>query len=233
MGAVVLGRVSARVPPGRLAAWAVFIAVVGAINLAGRLEGGRPDPDVLYHYSTAVGGLVLYAIVMGVVLLIARGLDLREVFALRAPPSLGAAGGYVVGGFIAILAVNAVLSPFLHAGKEQGLVPDRWEPSHAGAFAANFAVVALVAPVVEELTFRGFGVTALSAFVPAWTVVVLVGIAFGAWHGLIVAFPALASLGAIFAFVRVKTRSVYPTMVMHAIFNAGALVIAVTVRVGS
>ena len=73
----------------------------------------------------------------------------------------------------------------------------------------------------------------MSAFVPAWTVVVLVGIAFGAWHGLIVAFPALASLGAIFAYVRVKTRSVYPTMLMHAIFNAGALIIAVTVRVGS
>ena len=224
---------STKVSPWRLAAWAIFIAVVGAINLAARLAGGRPENDLLYRYSTAVSSLVLYAIVLGVVLLIARGLDQREVFALRRPPSLKRAVGYVAGGFVAILVVNAVLSPFLHAGKEQGLVPDRWEPSHAGAFAANFAVVVLVAPVVEELTFRGFGVTALSGYVPVWGVVLLVGIAFGAWHGLIVAFPALASLGAIFAFVRVKTRSVYPTMVMHAIFNAGALLVAVTVKVGS
>jgi uncharacterized protein len=224
---------SVRVPPGRVLAWAAFVAVVGAINLAARLSGGRPESDVLYRYSTAVSGLVLYAIVLGVVLLIARGLDKREVFALQPPPSLGRAVGYMAAGFLAILAVNAVLSPFLHAGKEQGLVPDRWEPSHAGAFAANFAVIVVVAPIVEELTFRGFGFTALSGYVPAWAAVLLVGIAFGAWHGLIVAFPALASLGAIFAYVRLKTRSVYPTMVMHAIFNAGALLIAVTVKVGS
>jgi membrane protease YdiL (CAAX protease family) len=233
MGVVVLGRVSTKVPPGRLAAWALLIAAVGSINLAARLAGGRPESDVLYRYSTAVSSLVLYGVILGVVLLIARGLDPREVFALQAPPSLKRAAGYVVGGFVAILAVNAVLSPFLHAGKEQGLVPDRWEPSHAGAFAANFAVVVLVAPLVEELTFRGFGVGALSGYVPVWAVVLLVGLAFGAWHGLVIAFPALASLGAIFAFVRVKTRSVYPTMVMHAIFNAGALLIAVTVKVGS
>ncbi len=233
MGAVVLGRVSPRVPPARVAAWATFVVVIGSINLAARLTGGRPESDVLYRYSTAVSALVLYGIVLGVVLLIARGLDAREVFALCAPPSLRGAAGYIGAGFLAIFAVNAVLSPVLHAGKEQGLVPDRWEPSHAGAFAANFAVVVIVAPIVEELTFRGFGVAGLSAYVPTWAVVLLVGAAFGAWHGLIVAFPALASLGAIFAFVRVKTRSVYPTMLMHAIFNAGALLIAVTVKVGS
>jgi membrane protease YdiL (CAAX protease family) len=233
MGAVVLGRVSSKVPPGRLAAWAIFIAVVGSINLAARLTGGRPENDVLYHYSTAIGGLVLYAIVFGVVLLIARGLDRREVFALRAPPSIKQAAALIAGGFVAIVVVNAVLNPFLDAGKEQGIVTNHWEPSHAGAFAANFAVVVLVAPVVEELTFRGFGVGALSGYVPVWGVVLLVGLAFGAWHGLIIAFPALASLGAIFAFVRIKTRSVYPTMLMHAIFNAAALLLSLTVKVGS
>ena len=233
MGVVVLGRVKSPVPTARLVLWAVFVAVVGILNLVARLKGGRPDSNVLYRYDTAVGGLILYGVVLGVVLLIARGLDRREVFALRAPPSLRRAAGYVVGGFVAIFAVNAVLSQFLQAGKEQGLVPDHWQPSHAGAFAANFAVVALVAPVVEELTFRGLGFTALSGVVGSWAVVLWVGIAFGAWHGLIVAFPALASLGAIFAFVRLKTRSVYPTMVMHAIFNATALIAAVTLKVGS
>ena len=221
------------VTAARLALWAAFIATIGLLNLAERLKGGKPRTDLLYRYDTAVAGLILYGVVLGVVLLIARGLDRREVFALRRPPSLSRAAGYVLAGFVAILAVDAVLSPFLHAGKEQGLVPDRWEPSHAGAFAANFAVVVIVAPIVEELTFRGFGVSALSAFVSPWSVILWVGLAFGAWHGLIQAFPALASLGAIFAFVRLKTRSVYPTMVMHAIFNATALVVAVTFKVGS
>jgi len=233
MGAVVLGGVSSPIPASRLVLWAAFVAAVGGLNFAARAKGGRPDSDILYHYSTAVGGLVLYAVVLGVVLLITRGLDRREVLALRAPPSLLRAVGYVLAGFVAIAVADAVLSRFFEAGKEQGLVPDRWEPSHAGAFAANFAVIVAVAPIVEELAFRGLGVAALSAFVGPSAVIVWVGIAFGAWHGLVVAFPALATLGAIFAFVRLRTRSVYPTMVMHAIFNAAALIIAVSFRVGS
>jgi hypothetical protein len=233
MGIVVLGRVSPRVSGARLALWSAFILAVGALNFAAREKGGAPDRDVLYQYSTAVGGLILYAIVLVVVLFLVRGLDHREVLALRAPPSLLRATGWVLAGLAAVAVVNAVLSPFLDAGKDQGLVPTGWEPQHAGAFVANFVVVALVAPIVEELTFRGFGVSAFSSFVGPVAVVLWVGIAFGVWHGLVVAFAALAALGAIFAVVRLRTNSVYPTMVMHAIFNATALIAAVVFGVGS
>jgi len=217
----------------RLALWCAFIVTVGALNFVAHEENGTPDRNVLYQWSTAVGGLVLYAIVLGVVLLLSRGLDLREVLALRAPPSLLRATGWVVVGLIAIAAANAALSPFLDAGKDQGLVPDGWQSQHAAAFVANFLVVAVVAPVVEELTFRGFGVTAFSSFVGPTAVVLWIGVAFGVWHGLVVAFAALAALGAIFAFIRLRTRSVYPSMVMHAIFNATALLVAVIWGVGS
>ena len=42
-------------------------------------------------------------------------------------------------------------------GKEQGITNVHWEPAHAGAFAANVVLFAVVAPFVEELTFRGAG----------------------------------------------------------------------------
>jgi len=211
----------------RLAVWAAFVAAVGLLNLAARLTGGKPAPDVLYHYDTAASGVVLYAIVLGVMLLLTRGLDRVEVFALSRPPSWPAAVGTMLLGFVAVAVATVVLGLFLHAGKEQGLVPDRWEPSHAGAFATNFAVIAIVAPVVEELTFRGFGVSALEGRIAPWATAAWVGVAFGAWHGLVIAFPALAALGAIFAAVRLRTRSVYPTMIMHGIFNGVMLLAAV------
>src|SRR5262249_20567491 len=160
--------------------------------------------------------LVLYLVVLGVILLIARGLNWREVFALRRPESLARALGWMILGLFAIAVANSVLSQFLDAGKDQGIVPHHWQPSHAGAFVANFAVVVLVARIVEELAFRGFGVSAFSTFVGPAATVLWVGIAFGVWHGLVIAFPALASLGAILAIVRLRTRSVYPTMLMHA-----------------
>jgi membrane protease YdiL (CAAX protease family) len=218
---------------GRLMAWAGLIVLVGALNAAGHAAEGPPKQDVLYLYSTAVGGAIQYAVILGIVLVIARGLDLREVFALRRPPSLAVAAGLIVAALVTVWVVSYAIGTVLDAGKDQGLVPDHWEPRHAGAFAANFVVVALVAPVVEELTFRGFGVSGLAAILgPAWAIVG-VGIAFGVWHGLVIAFPVLAILGAILAVLRVRTASVYPSMVAHAIFNGVALVAAVTIGSGS
>jgi uncharacterized protein len=155
------------------------------------------------------------------------------VFALHRPPSVAAAAGWAAAGLVAIVAAESVLAQFLDAGKDQGIVPKHWEPSHAGAFVANFLVIAVLAPIVEELIFRGFGVTAIRSFVSSAATVLWVGIAFGVWHGLVIAFPALATLGAILAVVRLRTRSVYPTMVMHALFNGVTLILAVTVGVGS
>jgi membrane protease YdiL (CAAX protease family) len=129
--------------------------------------------------------------------------------------------------------VSAALSTVLNAGKDQGLVPDRREPSHAGAFAANFLVIVLVAPIVEELLFRGLGVSFLTAIAGSTVAVGGVGVAFGVWHGLVIAFPALAILGAILAWLRLRTASVFPSMVTHAIFNGTALIAAVTAGVGS
>ena len=233
MGLVVLGSVKPAIGTGRLVAWATLIVLVGALNAFGHAAGGAPDRNVLYKYSTAVGGLVQYAIIMGIVLVIARGLDLREVFALRRPPSLRAAAGWLAAAMATVWIITFALSQFLDAGKDQGLVPDHWESRHAGAFVANFAVVVLVAPFVEELTFRGFGVSGLAGlFGPAWAIAG-VGIAFGVWHGLLIAFPALAILGAILAALRIRTASVYPSMVAHAIFNGVALVAAVTLGGGT
>jgi membrane protease YdiL (CAAX protease family) len=233
MGAVVLGGMTREISAARLSAWALFVLTLGAINLALRESEGKPEPDVLYRYDTAAGNGLLYLILLGVLLLIARGLDWKEVFALRRPPSLVAAAGWAALGLVAIVAAESVLAQFLDAGKEQGIVPKRWESSHAGAFVANFLVIAVLAPVVEELIFRGFGVTAIRSFVSSAATVLWIGIAFGAWHGLVIAFPALATLGAILAIVRLRTRSVYPTMVMHALFNGVTLILAVTVGVGS
>ena len=121
---------------------------------------------------------------------------------------------------------SAALDPLLHPDKEQGLAPHGWEPRHAAAFAANFVVVALLAPVVEELTFRGLGYTLLERF-GRWAAIVLVGIAFGLAHGLVDALPALVVFGMCLAYLRSRTGSVYPGMILHAAYNSLVLLFAV------
>ena len=210
---------------GRLLAWCVFVAAFAALSYASRLGGGTPPPDALYQYKTAVGALFQFAIMLGIVLLIARG-RVRELFALRRPTSWGRAIAISLGILVAIGLVGAALSPFLDPGEEQGLLPSRWRPERAEAFAANFAVITLGAPVVEEITFRGVGFSLLARFGRPLAIVV-VGIAFGLAHGLLEALPLLTAFGIGLAYLRSRTDSVYPPIALHAVFNATALLFAV------
>ena len=44
-----------------------------------------------------------------------------------------------------------------------------------------------------------------------------------------IALPVLTIFGAILAWLRYSTDSIYPPMILHAVFNGAALIAAVTV----
>jgi membrane protease YdiL (CAAX protease family) len=212
---------------GKLYAYLAFVGAFAALNYASRLVPNKPDRNVLYTWSAAIGGLVQLGIVLGIVLAIARGRPKDEYLGLRRPSSWGLAAGLIVLVLIGVFALSAVLSPLLHPGEEQGLVPKTWHPDRAAPFVANFLVVAVLAPIVEEITFRGLGYKLLEPF-GKWTAILLVGLLFGLAHGLVEALPILAAFGAGLAYVRMRTGSVYPGMIVHSAFNSLVLIVAVT-----
>ncbi len=207
--------------------WFVLVGGVSAVSYAGRFTGGKPPKNALYLYSTAANELVLFAIILGLVFLIARGLPKREAFALRQPDSWRRAARLAIAVFILIGIANAVLNPLLHGGREQGLAPSGWESGHAAAFALNLFALSIVGPIAEELTFRGLGFYLLQRFGQTAAIVVL-GITFGLWHGLVEALPLLIIFGLGLAYLRSSTNSIYPGMILHATFNGAALILAVT-----
>jgi membrane protease YdiL (CAAX protease family) len=213
----------------RLAGWIALVGALSALNYYGRFtDNGSSDTvrDAIYSYSTFANGLVLYAIILGIVCAIA--VDRWDLFALRRPSSWPRAAGIAILLWFLILVWEGVVSvlPIESPGNEQGLTPTHWEPSHAGAFAANCVLFVIVAPVVEELTFRGVG-QSLLAFLGRWPSIVLVGVAFGLWHGLLEALVVLVPFGIALAYLRDRTRSVIPGMVVHALFNGTALALSV------
>ena len=212
---------------GKLYAYLAFVGVFAALNYDSRLVPNKPDRNVLYTWSAAIGGLVQLAIVLGIVLAIARDRPKDEYLGLRRPSSWGLAAGLIVLVLIGVFVLSAVLSPLLHPGEEQGLVPKTWHPDRAAPFVANFLVVAVLAPIVEEITFRGLGYKLLEPF-GKWTAILLVGLLFGLAHGLVEALPILAAFGAGLAYVRMRTGSVYPGMIVHGAFNSLVLIVAVT-----
>ncbi len=217
------------VPRSRLAGWAILVTALAALSYAANLAdtGDTPD-DLLYRWSSALGGLIQYAIILGIVLAIARGIAPATLGLVR-PASWAAAAGRVATALVSIFVIGAVLNTFLEAGKEQGLVPNGWDSSRAAPFVANFVVVAGVAPFVEELTYRGLGFAAVRDAFGNGAAVVVTALAFGLAHGLFVALPVLTIFGLILAWVRLKTGSIYPTIALHALFNGIALIAAVTV----
>jgi len=214
----------------RLTCWVALVAAVAGLNYAARFSGGNASSNArnaVYSYATFANGVVVYLLWFGIVLAIA--IDRRDLLALRRPRSWGSAGRLVVGAVLAIYALEAIVSALplpQSPSKEQGLTPTHWEPAHAGAFAANVVLFALIAPVVEELTFRGIGQSLLS-FVGRWPSLVLVGLAFGLAHGLLEALVVLVPFGIALAWLRDRTESVYPGMIVHALFNGLALAFSV------
>jgi hypothetical protein len=95
------------------------------------------------------------------------------------------------------------------------------------AFLSVLAAAAILAPLFEEICFRGTLVPALASATksPLWGIVVG-GLVFAAIHPTgIPAWPALAVVGITAATLTYETGSLIPAIVMHALHNAGLLLL--------
>jgi membrane protease YdiL (CAAX protease family) len=84
----------------------------------------------------------------------------------------------------------------------------------------------VVAPIVEEIIFRGLILPALHRLTgKAWIAIIITNLLFGAMHSTgIPAWGALAMIGVVNSIAVYQTGSLYPAMAMHALHN-GILVV--------
>ena len=89
--------------------------------------------------------------------------------------------------------------------------------------------VCLVAPVVEELVFRGWLWDALAerSRWPGWLACAMTTVLFSAYHLDPVQSPAVLTTGAVLGVVRLRTGSVVPCIVVHAVNNSLAVALVV------
>ena len=211
--------------PARLFGWSVLVVALAALNFVGNAQADPPD-DFVYLWSSVAFALIQFGIMLAIVLALAGRERPRELLGLRQPESWPRALGLGVAVVIGVFVFTAALAPLLQPGEEQGLVPEGWDGDRAPQFAANFVVIAAFVPLVEELMFRGVGFALLRRFgVPA--AIVAVGVAFALVHGIVEGLPVFAAFGAALAYLRHRTRSIYPCVVVHGFFNAISLTAAV------
>lgn len=212
---------------GRLVAWIAVIAFLAISSYAGRFSGRIEalPVDIFFRFSTAIVTLAVDGVLLLVLILIALGLPLRAVFALRRPPSWGRAA--LIGGatLVASYALAFVVVILLQqAGREQ-TVPEYWDPARVDAWLANLFVIAVFVPVFEEALCRGLGYWLLEPLgTPA--AIVLTALAFTVAHGVVVDIPVILATGLGLGYMRAWTGSLLPCIALHAAFNGFGLVVA-------
>jgi len=209
-------------------AWAAIIGAVALVSYAAHFSArdALPAPDILFRWSTAIGALVLDTILLVLALLVARGLPLRDAFALRRPRSWSDAlrvGLVALGAtWLTSLALEVVVG---HDVREQA-VPRYADATRIAPFVANFVVIALYAPIVEESLCRGLGFTLLEG----WGVPVAVvgsSVAFALAHGAVLDLPWVLVTGLGLGYLRARSASLFPCVGLHATVNGMAMLASV------
>lgn len=198
----------------------VFVMLPTVITgiIQANLDG---EVDEVYELLTAdaqiytlVSGLITIAVVLAVYLF--RRKPLGEALWLRRVDGR-------------TLWTGATLAPglFLVVSLALAVLPEEWTESYNEAASSistaslvGFLAVVAVAPVVEELIFRGLMVNRLSRVMPGWLAVVLAAAVFGACHGHPVWFGYAFVLGCVFGFIDLRAGSIWPSILGHMVFNS-------------
>jgi uncharacterized protein len=142
-------------------------------------------------------------------------------FGLRATPFLRAVG-LVVLAFVAFFLFTAIWSELVHHEADK-VLEKLGSKEGAGLLIASAALTCVVAPICEEMLFRGFIFTALRNWKGPWIGALLTALLFGAVHA--TSAPAvdllpLAALGFALCLLYRATGSLYPCIAAHALNNA-------------
>lgn len=136
--------------------------------------------------------------------------------------------GWAAGGIVAFYVVTAVYSALVPTDAKQGVTEDLGADDGTLGLIVAGLMVMIVAPVAEEIFFRGFFFRALRSRFTIVGAAAIDGLLFGTIHysgdgadGLLL-LPPLALLGFIFCIVYENTGSLFPVIGMHVFNNAVA-----------
>jgi hypothetical protein len=138
----------------------------------------------------------------------------------RPSPSLFAVAGPAIAGLavaVAYLAVTFGVGGAPRLGLLEGFGvggPPRW---------LGVALVCVVAPLSEELAFRGYVLARLSRVLKPRDALVLQAALFSALHLAPLSLPSHFVLGLVFGHVRARTGSLLPSVLLHVAWNAAAV----------
>jgi uncharacterized protein len=211
-----------------------LVGVFGGYALASLFAAiwyGVTGDDELNLAGQAFSQLGLWTGMVGTVVVASRRKGagtLAEDFGFRGRWSdIGVGLGVALAVQILVLpGIAFLLRPLLGQPEVSGPAQDLLDKSQGAAFLGLILSVAVGAPIVEELFFRGLLLRSLQRRVPDWAAVVVSAVAFGIAHGsalpvdaVILVMFSLTVFGAILAVIAIRTGRLGASIVTHAVFN--------------
>ncbi len=144
--------------------------------------------------------------------------------------SLGLRGFHPMYGFIAIIiGATATLTTIytysgivqaLHLPAQTNLIQLQQELAlYPQTLRAELLVAVFVAPIFEEIFFRGFLLQGLRRVLGDTWAVLISSLIFAIIHFSVASFPLLLILGIILGVMRIKTKSIWPGVILHSLNN--------------
>ena len=139
--------------------------------------------------------------------------------ALKALPSIALRWGALLGiSFLIAVAYGIILNIVGHFAPDARQAVIRSFTPDTKLY-AGILTMSVMAPVAEELVFRGLLMSKLRRYSNVWTAVILSSILFGLWHrNLGQLFPTFC-MGIIFSWVYLRTGKLRHAMVVHSLSN--------------
>ncbi len=199
---------------------AFLLVAVAAMTFVGQGLQGKPLSALLL--ATQTGAFFLPTLVM---LRFGR-IDARTALGLRFPgwtnlavAALTATGVLVLS--MALMSLLLYLRPGSGPALEQAMQPFRDAFNRAGPaeWAGIAVLLALLAPLCEELAFRGFLLGSLRPAVGTALGVILAGGLFGLLHPPMPRPLVLGGVGVCFGIMTIRTGSIWPAVAAHAVNN--------------
>jgi uncharacterized protein len=208
-----------------------LVASYALASLAAGLWFAVSGGDELDLAGQALSQIGLWTGMVGAVLLASRRKGagrLADDFGFRiqwTDVGIGLAVAFAVQLFV-LPVIALLLQPLLGKPEVSGPVRDLIDQSQGPAYLGLVASVALGAPIVEELFFRGLLLRSLQRRMPDAVAIALSAVAFGLAHGstlpadaVVLVVVSLTVFGAVLATLAIRTGRLGPGIIAHAVFN--------------
>ena len=212
----------------------VFLVFTGMFLLS----QGVPAEKLVLTPEVLVVNIGFQFVIAGVVVILAmRRIDLNVWLGLRWPSwpwvfLIAPAGVVLMWVVFGGLQISGYVEWMESLGVETvqdtvRLLQESKDPVILGLMAA---AAVIVAPLCEEIVFRGYFYPVLKRFSGAWPAAICSAIVFGAAHGQLTALLPLFIFGLLLVFIYEKTGSIWAPIAVHLCFNSATVIIQIAAR---